>query len=266
MLKAVRKLLKHSLCLLPDSQYVRMVMHSPKLRSWRAAHTHAATPHFEHREQLYDHIAANHSAKDLLFLEFGCASGNSLRYWAQKVTSSEASFVGFDTFTGLPENWRGIGRSVEAGIWDLGGVPPKTDDPRISFVKGLFQETLSDFVAEGDPLGARRPLIVHIDADLYSSTLFVLTYLSRYLPGAIVIFDEFDCAVDEFRALEDYCSAYRRSYEVLGVTPWCEQVAIRFSRQDAVPGVLQEGSPRQRIPMSPTTVERSDPDTSRRYG
>ena len=99
----------------------------------------------------------------------------------------------------------------------------------------------------GGPLDSGRPLIIHMDADLYSSTLFVLTYLSDYLPGANVIFDEFDSAFDEFRALEDYCSAYRRSYEVLAVTDWCEHVAIRFDRAEIAASANDGRDGRQRL-------------------
>ncbi len=232
MLKFIRKALKHSLRLLPDSYYARMITYYPALRRWQSGRVGSDTPRFDHRERLYDHIIAQSGAGDLLFLEFGCHAGRSLRYWAENCTGNSARFVGFDTFTGLPEKWQGMGRTADEGMWGLDGKPPTSDDPRVSYVKGLFQDSLPGFVSDGRPLDSGRPLIIHMDADLYSSTLFVLTYLSEYLPGAIVIFDEFDSAFDEFRALEDYCSAYRRSYEVLAVTDWCEHVAIRFDRAE----------------------------------
>jgi hypothetical protein len=59
--------------------------------------------------------------------------------------------------------------------------------------------------------------VVHLDADLYSSTLFALTSLaSRLKPGDILLFDEFAVPLHEYRAFMDFLSAYRFDYEVLG--------------------------------------------------
>jgi O-methyltransferase len=56
---------------------------------------------------------------------------------------------------------------------------------------------------------------VNIDADLYSSTLFVLTQLHPiFKKGSILIFDEFSSVLHEFRAFEDYCVAYNVKFEV----------------------------------------------------
>jgi len=50
----------------------------------------------------------------------------------------------------------------------------------------------------------------------------------------VVLFDEFSSMLHEFRALEDYCSAFRRDYEVVGVvgrgayTSYFPQIAIRM--------------------------------------
>ena len=83
-------------------------------------------------------------------------------------------------------------------------------------MKGLFQQTLPAFLEEWEPA---QQLILHNDSDLYSATLYVLSQANKILgPGAIVIFDEFYGVMHEFRALEDYCSSYMRSYEVIGAT------------------------------------------------
>ena len=87
----------------------------------------------------------------------------------------------------------------------------------MSFVAGWFQETidgfLETFVAERKP---DRQLVVHVDADLYSSALYVLTRLDALMvPGTIVVFDEFSSVLNEFQALENYCSAYLREYDVV---------------------------------------------------
>ena len=58
---------------------------------------------------------------------------------------------------------------------------------------------------------------MHLDADLYSSTLFALTSLAPHLkPGDIILFDEFGVPMHEYRAFMDFLSAYPFDYEVLG--------------------------------------------------
>lgn len=47
-------------------------------------------------------------------------------------------------------------------------------------------------------------------------------------PGTIIIFDEFYSVMHEFRALEDYCSAYMRNYSVIAATRNHLEIAIRI--------------------------------------
>ncbi len=224
-----RKLAKRLLSWLPNSHTVRILAHSPKLRAWQRDHLTAGTPAFPTREELYGHLIAGHCPERFAYLEFGCASGNVVRHWARHCPHPEARFFGFDTFTGMPEEWRGLGWRVEPGAWNLGGELPNSDDPRVRFVKGRFQDSLPPFLAESGLLAGFDSFVIHIDCDLYSSTLFVLCELRALLPKSVVIFDEFDCVLDELRALEDFCSAFGESYTVLGTATSCEKVAIRFT-------------------------------------
>jgi hypothetical protein len=68
---------------------------------------------------------------------------------------------------------------------------------------------------------------VHCDADLYTSTLYVLTTLDRILgAGSILIFDEFSVLVHERRAYLDYLGSYRRRATPIGATTSFGQVAF----------------------------------------
>jgi hypothetical protein len=40
------------------------------------------------------------------FWEFGVFRGDSLFWWLKNISNAESRFLGFDTFTGLPERWR----------------------------------------------------------------------------------------------------------------------------------------------------------------
>ena len=149
--------------------------------------------------------------------------GYSIRHFAERLKHADSRFVGFDTFTGLPENWG----MLSAGTFDLHNKTPLIDDDRVSFHAGLFQDTLPQFL-QTLTVGNRR-LLIHCDADLYSSTLFVLTQLASQISGAIVVFDEFNALPHEFRALQDFSRSYRKSYRIIGdVYPRLQRAAIQF--------------------------------------
>ena len=127
-----------------------------------------------------------------LYLEFGVYEGESMRWWSEHLAAHEARLIGFDSFKGLPEAWRGL----DVGHFATAG-PPTFDDPRVSFVQGWFDDTLPSF----DPPGHDQ-LIVNIDCDLYSSTATVLERVERWLvPGSLLYFDELSDRDHEMRAL-----------------------------------------------------------------
>ena len=73
-------------------------------------------------------------------------------------------------------------------------------------------------------------MIVHIDADLYSATLFVLTSIYPFLKkNDIIIFDEFNVANHEFKAFMAFVDAFYFKYEVIGAANNFYQLAIKVS-------------------------------------
>ena len=199
----------------------------PMLRTWLREHQ-GKYPVFESRTLLYDYINNEVLAgKPVQYLEFGVFQGESIMYFAGINTDAASRFVGFNTFTGLPDKWRyRLFHTLDRKTFDTGGQVPETDDKRISFVKGLFQESLPPFLED---CRTSNQLVINIDCDLYSSTLYVLTSANRLIvPGTIIIFDEFSSVMHEFRALNDYCSSYMRNYEVLAATSGHGQIAIRM--------------------------------------
>ena len=105
---------------------------------------------------------------------------------------------------------------------------PQPNDSRATFIKGLFQDTMYSFLKNFDRPADGR-LILHMDADLYSSTLFALTMLAPYLtPGDIIIFDEFNVANHEFAAWHDFVRSYYIKYDVLGAVNNFYQVAFKI--------------------------------------
>jgi hypothetical protein len=157
------------------------------------------------------------------YLEFGVYRGGSIRWWLEHQRNPASCFAGFDTFTGLPEDWTS---DKPKGTFSTSGVPPEVGDARCRFLVGLFQDTLVAFLGEVD---WQRPTVVHLDADLYSSTLFVLlTVVPRLKAGDVLIFDEFQDYLDEYRAFENLCAAYSFAYDVIGQNAEYTRVALRL--------------------------------------
>jgi O-methyltransferase len=180
---------------------------------------------FKDRTSLYDSVIRNErlNFQPINYLEFGVYKGDSIRAWVNKIGHPDSRFVGFDTFTGLPERWR---RSEPKGWFNADGVTPNLNDDRVGFEVGLFQDTLPAFVKRAD---LSRRLVFNMDADLFTSTFYVLAMFAPYLkPGDIFFFDEFDCPLDEYRAFDDFIRSFRLKYEVLGATPGYTRVCIKI--------------------------------------
>jgi hypothetical protein len=144
-----------------------------------------------------------------------------LRWWVENNQHPESSFVGFDSFEGLPEDWDGWPK----GAFSTEGQLPEISDPRCSFVKGLFQNTLPGWLSARD--FARRT-VLNLDADLYSSTLMVLTQLLPKLKtDDILIFDEFGSYLHEYRAFSDATTAYQKRFVPVARTHHWGVVALK---------------------------------------
>lgn len=179
-------------------------------------------PEFPTRSDMYKRVA-NPIAGPIDYLEFGVWQGAATREWCNLNDHPESRFVGFDTFEGLPEDWEA---GHPKGTFTTGGATPQIDDPRVSFVKGLFQNTLREFLTDFRP---RNRLVINVDCDLYSATLFVLGTLDRYFePGTIIIFDDFYSMNHETKAFIDYQRSFGRTWHALAKMPHCFKVAIEI--------------------------------------
>jgi hypothetical protein len=153
------------------------------------------------RETLWERTLARVAGEDILLLEFGVWKGESTRYFTGLNRSPRSRFYGFDSFEGLPEDWRGM----TTARFDVAGALPRIDDPRVTFVKGWFRDTVPQRIEEIAAASEGRALVVHFDADLYSSTLYLLFALGMRFRRYHFIFDEF--SGHETRALYNYIQA-----------------------------------------------------------
>ena len=128
-------------------------------------------------------VEAMEYAEGGVWAEFGVFKGGSARHWLNYMPDGTHIHL-FDSFKGLPEHW------------DMGNNKPRPippfyleeheipvfNDIRVTLHKGLFKDTL--------PCDMGVLSFVHIDCDLYSSTVTVLDNI-EVEPGTIILFDEY---------------------------------------------------------------------------
>jgi len=157
------------------------------------------------------------------YLEFGVFTGGTMRRMARR--KRQAEFHGFDSFEGLPEAWSGF--TLGKGAFSLGGKLPMV--PRnVQLHKGWFNQSLPKWLEEHPG----KVAFIHVDCDLYSSTVDIFENLAKRLhTGTVVLFDEyFNYAHWEhhvFKAWKEFVAKHNVSYEYLGYAR--QQVAVKIT-------------------------------------
>ncbi len=136
-------------------------------------------------------------------VEFGVADGSSTRAIRRALrrhrghvfaASGRRTIFALDSFEGLRERFE----NADAGTF--AGAVPRI--PGVEFVKGYFEDTCTADLQRR----VGRVAFAHLDADLYSSTLTALRWLTPLLDtGSILLFDEFvGSSQAEARAFDDW--------------------------------------------------------------
>ena len=165
----------------------------------------------ESRKAIWDYVINNFKNKNLDFFEFGVHEGKSIRYFSENLPGLKNTFTGFDSFIGLPNVYNHP--SLSKGTFSTDGKTPKIDDRRVKFVKGFFNENKKIIREKLDK--SENTKLVHFDADIYSSTLFILFQLDDHTPY-YALFDEF--GGDEARALYHYLISNDKNVEIIATT------------------------------------------------
>lgn len=160
-----------------------------------------------------------HSIRERPFYEFGVWRGYGFRYLIRTFGRG----YGFDTFAGLPEDWH----AEKAGAYPSFGTPPDIEGGE--FVVGRFEDSLPAFFSVPRPMAS----VINFDADLYSSTICALNHARPVIDRhTILVFDELiineHWEQDEFKALNEFCAASDCTYDVLAVSFYTKQVAVRL--------------------------------------
>lgn len=171
--------------------------------------------------------AYNNAELDGYIIEFGVYVGNTVRRIA-KFTNQ--TIYGFDSFEGLPERWKWNTSIIHnKGYFKVDELPkvPK----HVKLIKGWFKDTIPVWKEQH-----KKPIkYLHIDSDLYSSCITILTELNNQIsPGTIIVFDELLKGTSsyqywkdgEWKALHEWCTEYGRDYTPLAKT-YSNQATIK---------------------------------------
>ena len=170
--------------------------------------------------ELFDLIIKDVADSEVLYLEFGVFEGDSMRYWSSRLKNPASNLHGFDSFEGLPETWN---LDLKKGHFSTNGKIPQISDPRVKFFKGWFDQTLPTYIPP-----PHQQLVLDLDADLYSSTIYVLRHLQPIIvPGTYIYFDEFADRANELRAFAEFVEDTRMKFTMLGANSSFSKVVFR---------------------------------------
>tara|TARA_R100000008_G_scaffold84123_1_gene70792 strand:- start:1836 stop:2471 length:636 start_codon:yes stop_codon:yes gene_type:complete len=161
-----------------------------------------------------------------LWMEFGVHDGTTLNLIAELMQISrrgEVMFYGFDSFEGLPEDWKEEG---DRKNFDLKGELPKVAFDNIRLVKGWFDKTIPAF-KKLDLAKEQKAAMIHIDSDIYSSAATVLEELKdKIVKGTVILFDQYhdgsgkypEYKDHEYKAWAEFSEKYQVSYDWIAHT------------------------------------------------
>jgi len=178
---------------------LQMVLNYMKLGRWMARRKFRFRPRAWSREEVFDAAARRVCDRQVLYLEFGVFEGASMRYWSGRLKHPAAMLHGFDSFQGLPEDFD-VDGPLSKGTFCTEGKIPVIDDPRVKFFKGWFDEVLPTYTVP-----EHEVLVINLDADLYSSTIYVLRHLRPWIrAGTFLYFDDLSRPEHEPRAFDEF--------------------------------------------------------------
>lgn len=168
----------------------------------------------ENRKQAVQTVA-NYQRFDGDWAEFGVYQGQTANWMLPYLPETSRLYL-FDSYDGLARDWSGLPKG------SFKTEPPVFDDPRVVMVNGWFEDTAAATL-EGKELS-----FVHIDCDLYESTLDALWSLPPLRRGTLILFDEFVHDLggyrvdDEYRAFTEWVEDTAYSFKYLWRTAWTQ--------------------------------------------
>jgi hypothetical protein len=186
---------------------LQMVVNHLKLGRWMRDRGYAISRRERNRERVFDAVAKRIRDDRVLYVEFGVFEGLATRYWSKALRNPQSVLHGFDSFEGLPEQ----GGRWTKGQFSTGGQIPRIDDPRLRFFKGWFNDVLPTY-----QVPAHDQLVINMDADLYSSTIYVLRHLKDHIkPGTLIYFDDMNHLEHEPKAIDEFLAETGLKFRVV---------------------------------------------------
>jgi hypothetical protein len=195
----------------PVLRQVQAVTNYLTLGRWMREHHFRPGRRVRERNAIFAVVAEPLRERRVLYLEFGVYRGASMRYWSRALKHPDARLHGFDSFDGLPEDFDVLNGPCHKGSFSTDGAAPVIHDSRVQFFKGWFDQVLR----------AYRPpehevLVITLDADLYSSTIYVLRQLTPWIqPGTFIYFDELCRPEHEPKAFDEFMKETGREFELV---------------------------------------------------
>ena len=108
-----------------------------------------------------------------------------------------------------PDTWN---YTTTKRYFSSSGEVPVIADPRVTFFKGWFEDTLPQY-----SVPPHERLFINMDADLYSSTKTVLKFLKDHIAyGTLIYFDEFSDRFHEMKAFDEFLREAGMRFKVIG--------------------------------------------------
>jgi hypothetical protein len=167
-----------------------------------------------------------------LVLEFGTATGRTLNQFAHWLPGK--TIYGFDGWQGLPEKFNDL---------PAGHFAQKLPDvlPNCQLVQGWFgarptqdESSIPELTAQAFANEHKEPIaLLHLDADLYSSTKTVLdVFADQIVPGTVILFNEYwnhaTWKKHEFKAWQEHVAKHNVKYEYIGYASDHQEVAVKI--------------------------------------
>lgn len=176
------------------------------------------------RYKVLDSAIENIEIKNGLVLEFGVYNGDTLNHIAKKIPNNK--IYGFDSFEGLPEQWRD---NFKKGMFAVKELPKV--EKNVTLIKGWFNESLPTFLNRIN----NQISYMHIDCDLYSSTKTIFKHLeNQIIKGTVIVFDEYfnypGWEKGEFKAFQEFITKTKKEYKYLTYNHLHEQVALVITK------------------------------------
>jgi len=187
--------------------------------------------HSRSREYSYYEYCIKHVTIDGLWAEFGVYKGTSCKFISEiksrQFPNSKERLQGFDSFEGLPEAWKKT--RTKKGKFNVKGEIPNVVN--VDFHKGWFKDTIPKFLKE-----TQKPFaFVHIDCDIYSSTVDILSNLkNRIIAGTVILFDELigynAWELHEYKAFMEFVEENNVEFEWIAFVANAGQAACKITK------------------------------------